>query len=511
MELKKNTFMINNVIKSGSHDISADGDIIVPDTKPDILKILQLSGNSSITNREITDGKLTIDGRVDFTILYIPDTESQRVTSISSFFDFTHCITDEKIENGCYVGLDCELSRIDFQLINSRKLRIKSRSCLSFEIGTPETVEIATDTDGNDNPQILKQHLCVLSAIDKKQCDFSVNEKVELPPGHSSITNLLRCDVSISDKEFKCINGRIISKGAFRVNVLFTDTEGLIRFADYQLPFTEIFEVEGIDENSICEVEYTTGDVIAKAAEDNDGDMRNIELEILAFANISAYEKLETDYICDCYCPGYDTQLEKNDKKIDKLCCISSSNQNIRDTISPSKSHPIEGIYNVLPEIVITDTKVSKDKTNIEGKLLCCLIYTTASEESPICSEKKEIPFSISADTPGSTEKMICDINTEISHISYSINSSGDAEIRAVLSAELKISEPAEIAFINDVTISPLSETDKKGIVLYFVQPGDTIWSISKSYHAAEEDIISLNKIEGNELLPGTKLVIPAV
>jgi len=511
MELKKSNFTINKTIKNESHEITADGDIIVPDIKPDILKVMQVSGNCVIANKELTDGKLTIDGRVDFTVLYIPDTENDKIASISSYFDFTHVINDESLNSDCYIQTACDLKRIDFQLINSRKLRIKSLSELSLEAGIIEPVEIAEDTDGNDNPQILKKCIKILSTTEKKVSDFTVHEKAELVHGQSSICELLRTDVKITDKEFKTINGRIIAKGSLGINILFTDSEGCIRFCDFSLPFTEIFEAENVRDDTICEIDYTLGDISAKVTADSDGDPRCIDFDILIFASITASEEKEIEYICDCYCPGYETNLDTTEMDIDALCTRTSVSQNIRDIISPQKSHSMQAIYNIPSQISISSTNVMTDKTIVEGNIICFMIYTADSDENPVCSIKKEIPFTISAETPGSTDKMLCDINAEISHINYSINSSGEAEVRAIINLDLKVFEPSKMVIIKEAELMPLSENSKKGIVLYFVQPGDTLWNIAKHYHASVEDIASLNNIENEALEVGMKLVIPTV
>jgi len=511
MELQKNSFTLGRCVARGAREISADTDIIVPDIKPDILKILQISGNCLITRKEISDGKINVDGRIDFTVLYIPDTENGKITSISSFFDFSHVIADENIRSDCYAELSADLLRIDFQLINSRKLRIKSLSEISYEAGITETEEIAVNTDGNDCPEVQKKNIRLMSTIAKKQCDFSVHERVELPPGQTQINELLRTDIKIIDKEFKCISGRIVAKGSFDIHILYTDCDNALRFSDYQLPFTEIFEIEGTNDDTICDIEYTIGDISTKIGEDSDGDLRCIDLEILVFANITASEEIETEYICDCHCPGYETVLEKTEKKLDALCCRTQIQQTVRDIVSPQQGSPaMHGIYNVPAEISVAKTKVAADKTTVEGNLTCYVLYTSDSSENPICSIKKEIPFSVSIETLGSRDGMTCEICSEISHIGYSINSAGEAEIRAIISIAVKILETSYPVFIESAELVPLSENEKKGIVLYFVQPGDTIWSIAKHYHVSQEDIISLNNLDEEcTIFEGMKMVIP--
>ena len=58
MELVKENVTVNQVSCKGDTQVLVDEDIIVPDVKPDILKILQLDAVSCITNKEITNGRV---------------------------------------------------------------------------------------------------------------------------------------------------------------------------------------------------------------------------------------------------------------------------------------------------------------------------------------------------------------------------------------------------------------------------------------------------------------------
>ena len=82
MELVKENVTVNQVSCKGDTQVLVDEDIIVPDVKPDILKILQLDAVSCITNKEITNGRVNVTGRVDLKILYIPDSDREKVKSI---------------------------------------------------------------------------------------------------------------------------------------------------------------------------------------------------------------------------------------------------------------------------------------------------------------------------------------------------------------------------------------------------------------------------------------------
>ena len=53
MGLIKKPINTCDAIAKGTAQVMADGDVIVPDTKPDILKLLQVDSEASITDKYI--------------------------------------------------------------------------------------------------------------------------------------------------------------------------------------------------------------------------------------------------------------------------------------------------------------------------------------------------------------------------------------------------------------------------------------------------------------------------
>ena len=46
-------------------------------------------------------------------------------------------------------------------------------------------------------------------------------------------------------------------------------------------------------------------------------------------------------------------------------------------------------------------------------------------------------------------------------------------------------------------------------IIIYVVQPGDTIWNIAKKYNTTGDDIVAINEIENpDKIYPGQKILV---
>ena len=77
INMTKETLKVKKVICEKKEMISIQGDMIVPDSKPDILSTVNTSGTICIYKKEMMDWKIRIDGNVLTYIMYLADTSSR--------------------------------------------------------------------------------------------------------------------------------------------------------------------------------------------------------------------------------------------------------------------------------------------------------------------------------------------------------------------------------------------------------------------------------------------------
>ena len=88
MELIKEVINSSKMTAKGTTQAMTDGDVIVPDVKPDIIKLLQVDADACITDKYIENGRLVICGRVDYKTIYVPDCENEKINSIDTSMEF---------------------------------------------------------------------------------------------------------------------------------------------------------------------------------------------------------------------------------------------------------------------------------------------------------------------------------------------------------------------------------------------------------------------------------------
>ena len=511
MDFIRQSLNLNVPVSKGNVEFGVDGDIIVPDVLPDILKVIQVDGNASLSEKRVVDGKLVADGNLDLKILYIPDDDASKIKSIITSFGFSHTLSVAVMEENTYADLFADVSKVEFQLTNSRKLKVKSAISLSYNIFNCQTLEIATDTE-EDDLRLKKSNASICSFVDFKDTQFLVRESLEIPSGQSSIKDILKIDASIYDTETKIIAGRIIVKGICGVCVLYTDREECIKYCDFEIPFTEIIELENVQEIHNCDVEYTVKEMMYHTETDSDGDLRIVFTEIIVGVKINAFEKTDVEYIEDCYCPGRNMKFSCENKKMEAVICQNISNLTIREVLQSDKNAPaISGIYSLFAKPLVESVKYENDRVCVEGKVICYCLYVCDGGEMPVYSARHELRFCENIDAEGCNPSSFCNVKADIVHKNYAINSAGETEVKLSLALDVMVMKTIDMPVLSEFEICDLEQTDKKGIVIYFAENNETLWSVAKKYTVSEEEIAKLNNLETDDLCEGMKLLIPSV
>ncbi len=510
MEFIQKHITANTVFQKGCAELGVDGDVIVPDVMPDILKVVQVDGDACITSKESGGGKLVCEGKLYVKILYIPDSEEEKIKSIISSFDFSHTFANAEITDSTVADVSVDVTRADFQLINSRKLKIKAVAAVSYAVSQPQNIAVACDVDEEGTLETRKKSITTLSFVALKDTQFLCTDSFVLPSGQPSIKNVLKIDADIIDTEFKVISGRIVVKGTCGICVLYCDTSDDVRFSEFELPFTEIIDLDDANEDTLCELDFSVGGIEYRLETDSDGDVRIINTEITVCVSVYAYEKEDIEYIDDCFCPGRNMTVNKEMKKIECILASAHHVMNLKEIIPPHKNGPVPtGVYNLTAKPVIDSVTSGDGTVRIDGKIICYCQYTCGGDDIPVCSIRHEVPFSETVDAEGSLAGSDCRIRADISHKSFMLNSAGETEIRLSAVFDVTVTKDAQVPVISDFTISEIDDDEKKGIVIYFVQPGDELWDIAKRYRVCPESVAELNNLEEKPLSAGTQILIP--
>ena len=124
IETLKESLCVNQIIGKAKENIAAEGDVIIPDIKPDILSTINTNGTVCIYKKEVLDGKIRIDGGVQVYIMYLADDENGNVRGINTVIDFTKVIDMENVNSGMNMESNINLTNIECKILNGRKVNM---------------------------------------------------------------------------------------------------------------------------------------------------------------------------------------------------------------------------------------------------------------------------------------------------------------------------------------------------------------------------------------------------
>ena len=503
MEIKKNNVCVNKYGKSFSVPVLSETETIVPDNKPDLLKVVDISADIKTFNKSISGSSVSVAGSISYTIIYIPESASG-ISVINAVSAFNHSEDIENISDEAFINVKPVIEHIEFNVLNSRKVSVKAIINMNFAVTDKMHLSLSENIDG-DEIEMSKTSFRLLNRLTQKSCSINVNEQVSLLPEKPVIETVVKSNAEIFNKDTKVISNKAVIKGDLVIHTLYISDSGELNISENTLPFTEILDAEGINEDSITHIDLSISDFGVTPAGDTNGDMKTLSVSGTIKADISGDEMNTYETVNDAYSTSYKLSLDTSKEEVDEFCERLSAKSTVKESI-PAGDNEISDIYAVsaIP-MSVTAMDFDGGKTVVKGELNINILYITKNPDMPVYNLRTEIPFEINM--PANDSYNILSPTVNIDSICYNFSDSS-VEIKIDMTAELMCFRRKSINVINSASEEEFKDAYIPSIVLYFVQKNDTLWDIAKRYHTKTNYIEDLNNLDG-EPGEGKQLLIP--
>ncbi|MDP4181307.1 MAG: DUF3794 domain-containing protein [Bacillota bacterium] len=516
LESVREAFKVIDVVNQESIQTVVENDVIVPDVKPDIMRILLLDGEVCINESEVFQDRVSVSGTIRYKILYISDDENSSIKSINTNAPFTSDIGIQSARSGMRSIVKSDIEHIEYNLLNGRKANLKSIVKIDVKLLNESDKEVISDLRGYEDIQVLKENVNLNNYIGHNKINFSVEDSLEVPSGKPAIREILRNDVKISNKEYKISEDKVTVKGELNIATLYLgdDEQGSFQSMEHEVPFTRQIEMPGVSENSNCVMEYNIMDYRFESDEDSDGELRFLKGDVSLEIGATGFEKRNLLTISDAYTPQSIIDLEREPLVIEEAVLDSSSQIILKDTIALGDNSPdISEIFNVMCKPILSDCRILDDKVVIEGFIDSNILYLSNNNEEPVSCAQQEIPFRQNIDIKGAKPDMNCDVSLDIEHYNYSVVSVSEVEIRLAVGVNIIGVNQQTLPFLvsaSERSIDELKRAERPSITIYYSQQGDSLWKIAKRYLTTIEEIKKYNNIaEKENIFPGQQIIIP--
>lgn len=502
VETAKNKIKLSQIVGQKEEVISIDGDVIVNDVKPDVLKVINTNGIVCVYKKEALNGKVKIEGCINTYIIYLADDEEGSIRTINTNLGFAEIIDMENCKEQMTLEDNICLKGFETKILNGRKLHVKALLNVSMKVMSNLEVETVTNIKNDDEDiQILNSNKNILSLVGENTGKTTLKDNINLNE-QDKLAEIMKVSCSLVNVETKNSYNKVLIKANANFWVLYSTDDNRINEVNAILPVMGFIDMPNVTDTSKCISKVKLKNLLLRP---NNTEENSIYVEADLDLYCKAYEIKEVNLIEDVYSIANDIDLKKNkvNTRVDEFELEGNLSLKEKLTNEDLVYARILGA-NIIP--TIENVSVRDGKVTYEGKLNSEFIV---NNENNINNVTIEIPFNYEFSSKDINKNS--NIETTVNIIEQRIISADDGPTLEVeLEINALIQNDEELDFTQDISVLDTQNLETYSMVIYFVKPGDSLWKIAKQFRSKVEDIARVNGIEDEKkIYPGEQLYIP--
>lgn len=505
IDLSKEQICVNKLVCEKKEIVFIEEDMIVPDSKPDILNEIDLSGNVCIYKKEITDGKIKIDGSVNTYIMYLPDSKEDNLRGLNACIEFSKVVALPECKEGMQAVICVEIKDLECKVLNGRKINVRAGLEIKIKLYSNEEIDIINGINNIDDIQTLDKTFEVNSLIGTGNARVYVKDTLSIDPS-DEIVEILKTDITLEDCDIKISYNKILSKCEVNVKIMYLTEDNRINTVQGKIPAVGFIDMPNVSEENICEINNEVNNIIVRP---NSAEEHSIYVEIEIETSCTAFEKREIALIQDLYSPSQNLiftqkRINVSEKKI-------TQNKNFTVTSKTNIPDLVDG--NMLDvEALCAINKEQKTNSTImyEGEMTVNFIFS--NNNGNVNSKISKIPFEFNMENVTENENANIETKLNILNKNFNIKQNGDVDCTLDVEALTEFTQNTNMNIIENIEIdeNDADSGDYDSLIIYIVQKGDSLWKIAKKHRSTVDDISRVNGIDDpNQIQVGQKIYIP--
>ena len=499
----KEKLCVNKMIATKKEILLIEGDMIVPDSKPDILSTISTSGIVCVYKKEVFDEKIRIDGAINANIAYLADDEKGKVRGLNTTVDFSEIINVSGCKEGMDERIETKLKQIECKVINGRKIGIKATIEVTIRIYSNEEVEIINDIQNMNDIKILKEDLKVNSLVGKGETKIYAKDTIAINM-EDNIAEILKNNICICDKDIKISYNKILTKAEAKIKIMYLTEDDRINCITAKIPVVGFIDIQNVTEENTSDIDYEIRNVVIKL---NPAEEHSIYVEIEVGVKAFVYEEKNINLIQDLYSPCENLEFDR--KKI-----ITMTNKKNRREIKQIREKVMveqnenERIIDV--DVIPTIEKETKLSNRIiyEGNI--DLNFIMQNQNSEVNTKMQKLPFEYTVENMENAENSNTQIDVEVANQDFIAQDGGIVTSNIDLVMNQNSYQDTNLNIMNEIQANGERDNEDYSIIMYIVKKDDTLWKIAKKFGSTIEDIVRINEIEDeNKIFVGQKIFIP--
>ncbi len=514
--IRREYLTLNKTLPFKRHQLLLEGDIIVPDVKPDIRSVLEYDYDVVIDKVDVVNEKCLYKGVLEVKVLYVAK-GSEFIHSMVNRLTIDDYLSVPEASDSTYYDVKSEISSIDFRMVNDRKL---SYRCIINVIGKgyeSGEYDYISDVENINQSNILYKDLKVMNTVGLSRDKFIVKDQCRIPQNSENISEIVQIKNRICNRDIRCLDGEVVVSGELLSTIFYRqDKEGsILECLEHTTPFNGTVVIKESEEGvgMTADVEMYVCDGKIFVADDEDGEERCFELDTEILVKVRCVKEAKIQLVDDVHCVNKKAVFDIKNVETTNIVSKNKNQCNIKDVVTIDfDGNEVLQVVSVNPKAFITGVEVEDGRVTVSGYIELSTVYIAKTDLHPICSSIGKIPFNQVVEAKGCKQNMLCETDVFVENIGFNTLNDKEIEVRVSLNINLCVNENKPLNLASNLSFEELDKEFLEGIAsitLHIIQPGETLWGIAKEYNTNVDDIVKINGIEDADYIQaGDKLVI---
>ncbi len=478
---------------------------IVPDACPDILRIVDVCGQASLSGKQAKEGTAVVSGLVRACILYQPEGASG-LRRMEVGLPFTCQVEAPGLTERGTVLASPRLRSAEARALNPRKVLLRVDLAIDVTACQPVERPLCRGVLGSEEQGICQRQFTgetyQLSSVQEKP--FAFSEQVRLPAGQGEAPQVLSLRALPVCTEGKLIGSKLIFKGMVELYALLQDQGGGLSPFHESLPFSQIMEITGAGEEGDCQVSAELTDL---QWEPDPGDGRSLEVNLDLLAQARVRCRRPVTLLQDLYSTVWQTEVDNGPQTLRQVVESSVRPQGTRELLETGE--PVRGVVDGRLALGEVSQTREGEQLVLSAEAWVTVLYW--DEEESVQCVRRMVPVTCRLDCPEDGRcQCFCQSQGEV----FVSPSAGGVEVRFTVDFHCLTVRSFSVAAVQGARLGEARTAGagpRPSVVLRLAAPGEGIWEIAKAYGTTTEQILQANELEEGSLPEGQMLLIPSV
>lgn len=493
------------VIREAKAEQSVDCDITLPDYCCDIKSVLCCEIEPGVTGVDITGNRITVVGNAVVKLVYVGDDD--KISCFEQNCPLNKYVEMSSLSPDCTMLVNAKTSYVNCRAVSPRRVDVHGCIGIIFSAVACEITQIVGSASG-EGLQLKQQPMQTYNSVGCATKLFQMSEVVPVPESITGAKSVLHAHAVPMITQTKNVSNKTLIKGDLQLCIVLCSENGEVSRLEHTMPISQIVELQGLSENSLCDVRLSTSSLDVQLKPDENGEMRRVDVAACVSGTVCGYSQLSMVALLDAFSPARELELQKDSVCEEKLAAV------LDETFVNSAELDFSGsqVGKILDAWCSDLTCVNSfddGKLELSGAVTVCVLYSD-SENKP-CFARRRVDYRHKKDIDSDTAEIRYEPNVFVSAVAVS-GKGAQLNARIQFNASGCVFSKKTHLAVTDMSQAGAKQMDNAAaITVYFADKGEAVWDIAKHFGTSVDAVCRRNSVSGEKISDDMMLIIPRI